>query len=200
MRSLRVLRRPAAAVTALAAAALALAACSGGGPRVFRGEPPASEPVTLAALPLINLTNQPEAARVVLEQLVVELLRRPDVSLAAPGAVEQALTELRIRDTGALTLDQSRALGEKLSSAVLLTGTVNDYKQEADGGRPLPVVSVNLRAVDAATGRVVWACAHTRTGSDSETVFGIGRVTSLPDLTSTVVGEMVSTMPRGGRQ
>jgi TolB-like protein len=153
--------------------------------------------MTIAALPLANLTNQPEAARVVFEQLIVELLRRPDVVLTPPGAVEGALAELRIRDAGAMTLEQTRALGTKLSASVLLMGTVSDYKQEADAGRPLPVVSVNLRGVETTEGRVVWACAHTRTGSDAESIFGIGRVTSLPDLTSTVVREMVSTLPGG---
>lgn len=188
--------RTAAAVLAAAS----LAACSGGGPRVFRGEAPAGGTLTIAALPLANLTNRPEAARVVLEQLIVELLRRPDVSLVPPGAVEQALTELRIRDPGALTLEQTRVLGQKLSATVLLVGTVSDYRQETDGGRALPVVSVNLRAVETEEGRVVWASLHTRSGSDSESIFGIGRVTSLPDLASTVVREMVATLPRGNRR
>lgn len=181
---------------ALVLSVAVLAGCAGSSPRAYRGEIPPGPAIRIAILPFLNLTGSAEAARVVMDQTLVELLRRKDVTMVTPAEVEAAMTELRIRDAGLMTVTQTRELGEKLSAALFVVGSVTDYRIETDTSRPLPIVSVHMRAVRPLDGSIAWAAQHTRTGSDRETVFGIGRVTSLARLAERVVRETLSTFPR----
>jgi curli biogenesis system outer membrane secretion channel CsgG len=52
----------------------------------------------------------------------------------------------------------------------------------AGGSGQIPVIAITLRIIDAATGEIVWAINAARSGSDKETVFGIGKIRSLNTL------------------
>jgi hypothetical protein len=51
-----------------------------------------------------------------------------------------------------------------------------------------------MRLVRCEDGRIVWAGSHARRGDDTETVFGLGRVTTLEQLADKTVAELMESL------
>jgi TolB-like protein len=191
---------------------LALQAAMGcsGGARYFRTSPgQLKAPATIAVMPLLNMSRYEQAETIVMHTVVVELLNikdgraakiwkidRPLFEVVDPGLVETVILEKRLRFTDRLSLEQLQEMGERLSVEYLLVGTVNEFDFVNDGNVRLPSVSISLRIVTCANGKMVWASTHSKRGDDAETVFGLGRVESLEQLAAKTVREMTKTLQR----
>ena len=57
-----------------------------------------------------------------------------------------------------------------------------------------PAAAVALRLIDGSSGQVVWASTLARAGNDSESLFGLGRVHTLEELSSRMARELVRSM------
>lgn len=151
----------------------------------------------VALLPLDNLSDVDGASTKVDEIVLVELLHLGLFDVVDPGEVEKVLMELRIRRTYELTREEITALSEKLDIRALLTGSVLEYgsrESRSAGGTSVPTVSVVLRMIEAASGRILWAASHSRTGDDAEKVFGVGRVRNQSKLSKTLIKDMLESM------
>jgi TolB-like protein len=180
--------------------------CSGG-PRYFRAGPSQFEShATIAVLPLLNLSRYEQAEEIVMQAVIVELLdasfpcafhggkRHRHFEVLDPGLVETVILEKRLRFTDRLSLEQLRETGERLSVRYVLVGTVNEFDFVTDRNEKLPSVSISLRIITCANGRIVWAATHSKRGDDAETVFGLGRVGTLEQLAAKTVREMTETL------
>jgi len=92
-----------------------------------------------------------------------------------------------------LPQDKLSALAKETSVQGIFQGTVKDYDYSG-GSSSRPVISVEVRLVDVATGNVVWSTSVTRTGSAS--LLGIGGTHTLAELTEDVAAELVGRLPR----
>ncbi len=183
-----------ATIPVLAAVLLLLAGC-GAGVRAFRAPGPGLPAgTTIAFLPLVNLTEQESAGRLVTDKLVVELGRTRQFTVQDPGIVIGELRRLRILTPDRMSASQMADLALATGTNYFLTGTVTQCR--AGDGTPgsFPVAAVSLRLVDGTTGTVLWAATLARTGNDRETFFGLGRVRSLDLLAADMAHEMVGSM------
>lgn len=153
-------------------------------------------PYTIAVLPPLNLSRYDQASDIIANNLVVELLNSRQFQVVDPGLVETAIVNRRVRLTDRLSLDVLRQLGEDLNVTYLMLGTVNEFGFVHDGGENLPSISITLRIVTCANGRIVWAASHSRRGDDAETVFRMGRIETLEQLASVTVRELAETLSR----
>jgi len=190
----------------VAAMTIASLGCSGG-PRFFRSKPTQFEnPATIAVMPLLNMSPYERAEAIVEQALVVELLDLgsdcdpddkkgvPCFQLVDPGVVETVILEKRLRFTDRLSLEQLKDMGDQLNVKYLLVGSVNEFTVVNEMGQEHPSVSISVRIVSCADGRILWASTHSKRGDDAETVFGIGRVETLEQLNSITVREMTETL------
>jgi hypothetical protein len=80
----------------------------------------------------------------------------------------------------------------------LLFGNVIEAGELKGDEGGVPSVAATLRLVEIASGRVVWACHHSRTGEDRETVFQWGRERSQDRLIASLAVEMLEDLRKAG--
>jgi hypothetical protein len=153
-------------------------------------------PVRVAILPPSNLSADEDAPRVVHDALTNELLQIPGVEVVDPGLVRDAMRRARVFAPDLLDRQQRESLKGLLGVSYLLVGSIHEYGTVGPTDDPLPVVSIHLRFIHAATGRVLWSASLAREGDDGETVFGIGRVRSMDRLVRQVVHAMAASLRR----
>jgi hypothetical protein len=160
--------------------------------------PPPPPPVGLAStlprvalLPLENLSARPDASEHLSRAVVGVLGETGMCQPVAPGDVEAAFTEFRIRDISGVTRDAMRQLGHRLDADWLMAGTILEYGSVRSPEGEVPSVGLTLRLYEAGTGRTAWTAMRVHTGEDRETLFGMGRVRSLDQLSEIVVRELL---------
>ena len=150
-------------------------------------------------MPLVNLSQQQNAPDVVLNTLIVQLLEIDAFAVIDPGEVHAVVLQKRLRLTDRLPLEMLQEIQTALGVRYVMEGTVNAFGMVNDGRETYPSVSVTLRLVRCADGRIVWAGSHARRGDDTESVFGLGRVGTLEQLTQITVSELMKTLHDGKR-
>ena len=148
----------------------------------------------IAVFPFENLSGVPEAGSRVTSILVSELYNSNLVNIVEPGEVQQFILRSRIRVAGQLDLDTIREASRQLNADAILFGSVNEYSEIITDLGVLPAVSITVRLVDANSGEIVWAIAHSLQGDFKETLFGIGRVNSPVALSEFVVEDTVEAL------
>jgi TolB-like protein len=179
---------------ALAGMLLLCAGCDSH-PAYYRGDVAAiAEGTPVAVLPLVNLTKDVNAPDIVMNAVTVELLATQRFRVIDPGVVEQAMQNERIRFSDRLPPETLHALAAALGVNYVFVGTVNEYQLVRDSGRDVPAVSFALRMIACDSGNIVWAATHAKRGDDSETMFTLGRIDTLEELTTVAAREMTSTL------
>lgn len=148
----------------------------------------------LAVLPLVNLTQDQSAPDVVMNSLIVQVLDTGMFTVVDPGLVQSLVVDKRLRLTDRLSLQALSEIESDLGATYVMQGTVNDFGLIQEAGDAQPTVSVSLRIVACRDGRIVWAASHARRGDDRESVFGLGRIGTLEQLTQVTVGELMETL------
>lgn len=145
----------------------------------------------VALLPLENLSPRPDAAEHLTRVLAGVLGETRACQPVAPGDVEAAFSELRVRDVNGVTRDLMPVLGGKLDAEWLLAGSILEYGSVRSPEGDVPTVGLTLRLFEARTGRTAWSAMRVRTGEDRETLFGMGRVRNLDQLSERVARELL---------
>ena len=185
----------------LLAASLAVTACTSK-PAYYRHDAAGVAPGSrVAVLPLVNMTKDMNAPDVVLNALVVELLATQHFVVIDPGVVDDVIVRERIRLTDRVPLETLRSLGATLGVDYVFVGSVSEYQMSKQSQDLIPTVAIALRMVSCSTGAIAWASTHARRGSDTESIFTIGRVETLEELTTLAAREMARTVvPPSGRK
>lgn len=161
----------------LARAALWACACVlAVGPGCGSTRPPATtQTLRVVVLPFESLSGNTESARIVTRLLQNAAGARTDIRLLDPGAVEDALALLRIRQPALMTESERKALSERLPFDFAVVGSVLSYgtTQHPYAG-VVAVVSFTARVVRSTDGATVWADTRSKQGSDSQWLFGLG--------------------------
>jgi hypothetical protein len=206
--AVRVVRLAPAAVRALlvAVAAGALApACSG--PMRFV-DPEADLPFyeRVGVVPFTALAQDRASGLKVTDIFYTELLQKRFAEVVEPGQFYAAMTQVRggTPAENPWSTEELARLGGQVGVQGIFLGTVRDHDLVRSGQEAFPIVSVEARLVDAATGRVVWTSSRTRRGGPGLPLvgwvfgfFGAGEVHSLDALTADVCRELLATLPRG---
>jgi TolB-like protein len=182
-------------------AALALALLTtAGAPSVRRsagGAVPAGRPLA-ALMPFENLSGREEQSQIFTKVFFAQLVASDAFEMIDPTRVEQAMDSLGIRAAATMTPAQVKGVGDTLHVTHLLLGSVLESGTVLSDNMPIPSVGATLRLVEVASGRVVWAGVHFRSGEDRETFFGWGRVKSVERLVSELASEMLGDFHEAG--
>ena len=117
---------------------------------------------SVAVLPLVNLTQHPQAGRNVSDLLTTELYASGKFTILE----RTALIEKIIGDETDLDFVMNTAVAQRVGKAVgadtVVFGSVTEYRYTR-GLDQNPAVGVNLRMLDVASGEVTWASSASRT-------------------------------------
>lgn len=150
----------------------------------------------VGVLPFASLTNDRLAGDKMSSAFTSHLLFARNFNVAEPGQFLAAYTTAIGANTSppiGLPLDKLKSLGEAAGVQAIFEGTVRDYNEGANAGRPL--ISVEVRLVDVGTGTIVWSTSLTRRGGAAVPLLGLGGSRTLPELTEAVAAELVDRLP-----
>jgi polysaccharide biosynthesis protein PelC len=182
----------------LTACLAAAAGCAAARPRASHAPVVVPPGAAVAMLPFEDLAGRENVAEEFTRVFLAELVRTGTLPVVEEGVVEDTMDRLSIRSSRSMTTAEMRRLGDSLHVTHLLFGNVLDSGELNTETGGVPTVAATLRLVDVASGRVVWACHHSRTGQDRETVFQWGRERSRDKLIASLAEEMLEDLRKAG--
>jgi TolB-like protein len=186
------------AVGFLLLGAAALAAC-GGPTRFIDPEADLGYYEKVGVIPFTALSDDFAAGQKLTNIFFTELLRKDIAQVVEPGQFAAVITKVRSgvpAERPWSTQDLAR-LGEEAGVQAVFLGTVRDFGMTRDGRDSFPLVSVELRLVDAATGRLVWSASETRRGGPGVPLLGLGETHTLGELGAKVCRQLLDTLGSG---
>ncbi|MDF1791059.1 MAG: CsgG/HfaB family protein [Thalassobaculaceae bacterium] len=117
----------------------------------------------VAVLPFENLTNYPNAGRIAAELMATELYERGIFQLQESTETRQTLAQMKIDPENLTSVAAAQQAAGLLEVDAIVVGTVSEFGYQ-QGLREEPVVGLNARLVEAATGNVLWASSHSALG------------------------------------
>lgn len=154
---------------------------------------------TVGVIPFTSLALDGLAGHKVADIFFTELLHQGFAQVIEPGVLAAAMVRARGGNPPAnpWSAAELAKLGEEIGAQGFFMGAVRDYGMERVGRDEFPLVSIQVRLVDAATGRVVWTASQTRRGGPAFPIFGWGEIHTLGELVSKVCRELLDPLPRG---
>ena len=188
--------------TKFSAAVAAVLAAACGGPTHFV-HPEADFPFyeNVGIVPFVSLGQDRLAGEKVTDVFFTELLRTGFAEVNDPGqflAVIQRIRGATPLSTPWGTADLAK-LGEEANVQGMFMGVVRDYEMTRVGRDSYPLVSIEVRLLDAATGRVVWSASQTRRTGPRTPIVGWGEIHTLGELATDMCRDLLRTLPRGGK-
>lgn len=136
----------------------------------------------VAILPLETLSTKGDASDRMTRVIAGVLGETRQCQTVQSGDVDEVFMALRIRDANGVTRARVREVAERLGARWLLAGTILEYGSVRSPDGEVPAAGLTLRLLDGRDGRTVWSAMRVMTGEDHETMFGLGRVRSLDQL------------------
>jgi TolB-like protein len=94
-----------------------------------------------------------------------------------------------------LPQDKLTAVAQETGVQGIFEGTVRDF-DFTRATPPRPMISVEVRLVDVASGNIVWSTSITRVGKPVIPLLGLGGSRTLAELTEDVAAELVARLPK----
>ncbi len=149
--------------------------------------------------PFVNVADDRNAGAKVASTFVTELLLTKAFDVAEPGNFARAANEvLRAQggsgDIGQISSSDLKSLGEKAQVQGILLGTIREYEMVRVGQEEFPLVSLDVRLVDAPTGNLIWMASITRRGGPNLPFISIGETHTLGQMAEKVCAELAKSL------
>jgi hypothetical protein len=172
--------------------------CSTGATRFVHPEADIPYYQKVAVMPFATLAPDRLAGEKVGNVFFSEVLRLGFDQVVEPGQFTTAMTRVRggTPQTNPWSTEDLGKLAEETGVQGFFMGTVRDYDMIHVGRDSYPLISLEVRFVDAATGRVVWSASETRRGGPAPPLFGWTATRTIGDLTTQLCRELLGTLPK----
>ena len=135
------------------------------------------------------------ADQIVTKAFVEELYDSGKFEIEFPGNVAKFIVVERMIVRKGIGSDHIKLIGKRLDVDAVIIGCVKKYESEGKiQDVQIPVISVDARMIHADSCSILWIGQNYRRGDDYETIFGIGRIKSLADLSRVLVNELINTI------
>jgi TolB-like protein len=172
--------------------------CSPGATRFVHPEADLPYYQKIAVMPFEALSNDRLAGEKVTSVFFTEVLRMGFDQVAEPGQLTTAMSRLRggTPPGNPWSTEDLSKLAEATGVQGFFMGTVRDYDMVPAGRDVYPLLSLEARFVDAATGRVVWSASNTRRGGPPPPFMGWMATRTMGELTMKMCRELLGTLPK----
>ena len=154
----------------------------------------------IGVVPFINLTSDRFAGEKVTSTFVTELLITQKFEILERGEFNHIVDQVRSSTGGSpsqeLTGEQLASIGEKAGVNGIIEGVVREYEMVRVGQSTYPLISFNVKLVDAPTGRVVWESSYSVKGGPKLPVVGWGETHTLSELAQKACRNVVREFAR----
>lgn len=158
---------------------------------VLDSEPPRR----IAVLPFENASERKGAGRILTDIFTTALFQHSGFEVIEPGEVAEALFTLKAAAFGAIDFESLVDFRQRTGVDAVILGTVYTYNE---GFRRIqataPEIELDVRMLDAGTGRILWFTIHGKSGDDYQTVLDFGKIRSMIPLAVRVVSEMLESL------
>jgi hypothetical protein len=181
--------------------ATALLSCAGSGAPTRFVNPEADLPYyeRVGVIPFKCLAQDPLGGEKTTNVFYAELLRRHFAEVVEPGQFAAAMTRVRggTPYTNPWSGEELAKLAEETKVQGFFMGTVRDYEMTPSGRDLFPLLSLEVRLVDATTGRVAWNASQTQRGGPAFPLFGWTEIHTLGELTTRECRALLATLKKG---
>jgi len=146
---------------------------------------------SMAIMPLENLSNHPEAAALVSRVLREELKKVAPGALIDDNAVDEFITNRRIRYTGAVSRLIAREMGKDLGIDAVMITSIDLFEETTTQ----VTVGLTARLISTHDGSIIWSNSSSYSGRDFQRFLGLGIIDSSEKLSSVVIKELISSFP-----
>lgn len=179
-----------------------LSACSGmDSPTILKqGQlPDGGKICRIAVLPFVNQSEYGQAEDIFARVFSSELVNTGNYQVAQEGDVRKFYQQMQVLPNQGLSIEQLRALADRLGAQIIISGTVVEMKDRSDWGAVLePSVAVVVRIIEGASGRTLWVTYIRREGEQYRKIMHFGLVNSITSLTKRVSSEIVEAWQKEG--
>lgn len=102
------------------------------------------------------------------DQFVTELLHAGRCEIVERSQMASVLGENELSLSG-LTTGQAAHIGQMMGADAVMTGTVDEYGEQAHRGKTLPVVGITARIIDCSTGKILASVDAAQSASSGAT-------------------------------
>lgn len=152
----------------------------------------------VGVIPFATLSQDRLAGEKVTDVFFSEVLRLHFDHVVEPGQFAAAMTRLRGGTPYAnpWSTEDLAKLAEETGVQGVFLGTVRDYEMTHAGRDAYPLVSLEVRFVDTATGRIVWSASETRRGGPGVPLLWWTETRTIGVLTAELCRDLLRTLPR----
>jgi hypothetical protein len=149
----------------------------------------------VGVLPFMNESKRIGAGNIVTNIFIAIIHKTGIFQVEEQGNINQFLDRKRINDIKIMDTKQIESLGEMLDLDAVFIGTVKEFGGGDQGARlSAPVISLQIRLVEARSGKIIWMKNNRITGEDFITVFDKGRVRSVSTLAKIALTDAIDAM------
>ncbi|HEX9020969.1 MAG TPA: GNA1162 family protein [Nitrospirota bacterium] len=171
---------------------IAAAACGSAGTYYKDQKMDFGSVMTVAVMPLSNLSRDPMAADRVRDAFMTQLLATYGVYVVPPGEVARAIGVTGIGNPTAPSKEEIIKVGSQLKVDGVITGVVREYGEVRSGSAGANVISLSMQMTEVQAGKVVWSASTTEGGIGFlERLFG-GGGEPLDDVTEKAVKNVIN--------
>lgn len=159
---------------------------------------PDSSPQTLnelqicnvAVLPFVNETEYNQGDVIFYRIFTAELHKVKGLSISQEGDVRKIYRQMRLDVKQTPDLDQLLILGDRLGGQAFIMGKILKMSEKKGSMDAQPLIAVNLRLVNAVTGKIIRTIYLSRTGEDFRKIMHFGLVNTITELASLLSDEI----------
>lgn len=140
----------------------------------------------VGVVPFRNLSSDRLAGAKMTETFMTELMIPSTFEVASPGEFQKVVQEVT-QATGPISdiellPEQLKEIAKKGNVQGIFTATLHEYSMTRIGQAQYPVISMNIRFMDAQTGTVVWQENYFERGGPKTPILAIGEIFTLGEL------------------
>lgn len=142
-----------------------------------------------------NFSERRGAGRILADVLTTALYLHGGFQVVDPGELHEALIALERTPYGGIDRATLVALKKRTGVDAIFLGTVYRYSEGLkQGATSSPEISLDIRMLDAETGKILWFASSERTGDEYQIVLDFGIIRSIVPLILRVMEEMLATL------
>lgn len=93
-----------------------------------------------------------------------------------------------------LSAEEVKRIATEAGLQGLFVGTVSEYQMTSTQSGQFPVVTVEVRLLDAETSKVVWSASATERGGPKTPIIGVGEIHTLGELSQKIAKDLVKEL------
>lgn len=182
-----------AIILAVCSSLLMLSACSAKAPKLHKlAELPDPNVCRLAVLPFSMESGMEEGNMIFYRVFLAEIASMDNFEIIQEGDVRKVYRQLKLLPF-VMTPDlvQLQVIGNYLNVQYLVLGKVLDMGIAGAEESNLPYITVEIRLVDAASGKTLWSTYHSRRGEEYRKVMHFGLINSTTSISRAVSQEIL---------